>query len=91
MTTGKTLELEERLHDLICGGLDDDDRSELLLRIVRDEQARRLLADMLALQQDARMALGYDVPVSHSRMRPTVLPPTASQQCRRAPGDAEAP
>ena len=54
------LQLEGRIHSLLCNELDEERRTQLLGRIVRDERARRILEEMLAVQQGARAAFGYD-------------------------------
>jgi len=51
------LELEERIHALLCGALDEPQRRSLLLTVARDEAARRLLEEICVFQRDARAAL----------------------------------
>ena len=52
-------ELESQIHSLLCGGLDERRRQEALQRIVRDDDARTILGEMLDLQMRARAAFGY--------------------------------
>ena len=54
------LSLEEQIQSLLCAELCEADRSSLLMRIARDDDARALLAEMLEVQQQARSAFGYD-------------------------------
>ena len=54
------LELERRIHALLCGDLNADEKREVLLQVARDEGARQLLGEMLALEQSARTAYGYE-------------------------------
>lgn len=54
------LELERRLHGLICGEPDDRRRRRVLGELADDQAARALLAEMLAVQDAARAAFGYD-------------------------------
>jgi len=60
MTENTQLDLECRMHALLCGSLNDIDRQELLSRILHDEQARSFLEVCLAEQQQVRAAFGYD-------------------------------
>ena len=54
------LELERRIHDLLCGAPQSNQRNETLARIVRDEEARKMLGEMLAVQAEGRAAFGLD-------------------------------
>jgi len=53
-------ELECRIQALVCGNLNPPEANELLARIARDEEARRVLDETLQDQQQARAAFGYD-------------------------------
>jgi hypothetical protein len=53
-------ELEGRLHSLLCGSLSPAEREELLGLLVHDDQARRLLEEMLGFQRACRRAAGLD-------------------------------
>jgi hypothetical protein len=54
------LELERRIHALLCDDLGADEKREVLLQIARDGEARDLLEEMLALERTVRAACGYD-------------------------------
>lgn len=54
------LSLEERIHSLLCGELTGVWRDRLVSRLARDANARRLLREMVDLQQRAREAFRYD-------------------------------
>jgi len=54
------LELERRIHALLCGDLNADEKREVLWQVARDEEARQLLGEMLALEQSARAAYGNE-------------------------------
>ena len=60
MNQKQRLEFEPRMESLLGGGEGVASRRELLWRIVRDEEVRQLLAEMLQEQADARAAFGYD-------------------------------
>jgi hypothetical protein len=53
-------DLETRLHDLLCGDLDEPQKREVLGLIARDDAARRVLGDLLRFQSLSRAAFGYD-------------------------------
>ena len=52
---------ESRIHDLLAGRLAEWDRADLLRLIGRDDNARRLMLDMLTLQDQARQSVGLNV------------------------------
>ena len=52
--------MEQKIHSLLCDGLDEPDRQEVLLMLARDEQARKLMTKMLQTQRASRAAFGYD-------------------------------
>jgi len=52
--------LEEQLHSLLCGALSADQRQELLGRLAREEEPRRLLAEMLEFERACRRSAGLD-------------------------------
>lgn len=54
-----SLELEGRIHALLCGELRPDETAEVLTAVAADEDARRVLREMLAVQRGARTAYGY--------------------------------
>ena len=54
------LVLEERIHALLCGDLDDLERQCLLCILSHDSAALEIALDMLDLQYQARAAYGYD-------------------------------
>jgi len=54
------LNLEERLHALLCDEPDSDERRALLALVSRDDEARQLLGEMIQTQTQARAACGYD-------------------------------
>ena len=60
METDERLDLERRLHALVCGDTDERERAALLARLAHDETARDVLAEMLRVQRGARAALGYE-------------------------------
>ena len=84
------VELEERIHSLLCGDLSEKDRREILLMISRDEQARETLREMLDVQRLSRAAFGYDnLDETIARTMPYVSPDSAGaasatgpRQCR---------
>ena len=53
------IELETQLQALLCGSLSAAERRRLLQRIAEDEPTRRLMKEMLAVQEAARAAFGY--------------------------------
>ncbi len=53
------IELETQLQALLCGSLSAAERLLLLQRIAEDEPTRRLMKEMLAVQEAARAAFGY--------------------------------
>ena len=61
MNDKNDINLETKLHSLLCGDLNDAQRVEILEVLVGNTTARQLLAEMLNCQQLAREAFGYDV------------------------------
>ena len=60
MNDSNALEMEERIHQLVCGRLPPPQRREVLAALVNDPQARACLAEMLELRAEALAAFGYD-------------------------------
>ena len=60
MNEEERIEIERRLQPLLGGGEEASSRREVLRRIAGDDEARKVLADMLEDQADARAAFGYD-------------------------------
>ncbi len=58
------LDLEERLHALLCDEPDSDERRALLALVSRDDEARGLLREMIQTQTQARAACGHDEAVT---------------------------
>lgn len=54
------LDLEERLHALLCDEPDSDERRALLALVSADDEARGLLREMIQTQTQARAACGHD-------------------------------
>lgn len=58
------VELEQKIHSLLCGGLEEHEHQEALLLLARDAKARKILTEMLEVQKESRAAFGYDkVPI----------------------------
>lgn len=55
------IDLETRIHALLCNSLNERQRCEVLESIAHDDQARRLLGEMLLCQSRSRAAFGYDL------------------------------
>ncbi len=53
--------LESRIQELLAGELGQTETAELLVVIGRDDEARRILAEVLELQRQSRRSFGYDV------------------------------
>ncbi len=60
MNDKSQLELEQKIHSLICGDMDEKQRQEALELLAHDTQARKVLTDMLDVQKASRAAFGYD-------------------------------
>lgn len=60
MTEQERIEMERRIQRLLRSGPEAASRRELLWQLARDEQARKVLAEMLRDQHDARAAFGYE-------------------------------
>lgn len=82
MNPEASLDLEQRLHALLCGGLDPAEAPDLLDRLCRDGDARAALAEMIAVQRAGRTALGCDVDGAAVRRAVGVL--TAGVAAREA-------
>jgi hypothetical protein len=54
------LDLEGRIHALLCDGLEPAARLDLLAQVAHDDEARRLLGEMVAIQRQARQACGQE-------------------------------
>ena len=61
MDEEQSIRFETVVQELLAGELGQAETADLLGRIAEDDNARQILADMLALQQRARQACGYDV------------------------------
>jgi len=55
------IELEEHIQDLLAGSLSQSETPELLDHVAHDDEARQVLADVLAMQRSARASAGCDV------------------------------
>ncbi len=60
MNQKERIEMERWIQPLLAGGEEASSRRKLLWRIVQDEQARRVLVEMLQDQSDARAAFAFD-------------------------------
>ena len=69
MERNEQITLEEQIHDLLCGELDEFDRAELLWRIGTDDHARRTMTEMIHLQRQVRRAFGLEVDAEWVRDR----------------------
>ncbi len=56
----RQLDLEKRIHSLICGDLDEQRRQETLSLIAHDKHAQGILSEMIDVQRSSRAAFGFD-------------------------------
>ena len=61
MNDEEGLALETRIQELLAGRVAQSEIAELLTRIAQDDDARRILGEMVEFQQEARNALAYGV------------------------------
>ena len=54
------LELERRIHALLCGALNEEESRQVLREITESEEAQQTLRAMLLAERTARAAFGYD-------------------------------
>jgi len=93
MDADARLDLEERLHALLCDEPGPDERLALLALVSRDEGARRLLREMLQVQEQARAACGYDeaADVLRRSMESVLLSVARAAESAAAPDRLAAP
>jgi len=60
MDTSEELDLERRIHTLLCGALDEEELRQVLREIADSPAAQRTLREMLAAERAARAAFGFD-------------------------------
>lgn len=61
MDEERIIEMESRIQELLAGELSQAEMSELLAEIARNDDARRILSEMIELQRQSRRCFGYDV------------------------------